>query len=991
METNLNGKSIKIPKQKRMRPRRPLFLIPILIFILVAAIIITAMTVSGKFPFLSKTISALFDGTSSQTEQVSSAPVISDIDVSQISSDYVNEQVTVIAPNDIKAVNLDSFDVQLIASAAKYCAVNNLNTVIVPAFVQNTAIYDNSLLEGAVASAHQNGMLLVVDFNISSTIFNKQRNYEADILAALKKIVSVDGIDGIMISGYGFSAQDIPFTEYLRSGYAGNYDNYIRYRLNAVITNISKQIKNLKPTVFTMLKCDSVWAKQSTDPRGVLIQASVYESYSDGHADTLSWINSGLFNFAYIDNIYSTANSAISFKTVVSWWQSSIEQNAKLCIGMYSSLVGSKQTGWSNPDQLMRQLMTLSDLKISSFAFDSYDALLKDTTGSTRILFKYLSGNLSSNYILKDLTFTSPAKKSLTVTDDHINFVGASDPEFPITMNGNSIERTEYGYFSLDCKLNLGSNKFVFVHKGKTVVYNVTYRYVVLKAISPQTDTKIDGSSTMVVSCVARQGSTVSATFNGHTINLSPTTTDDEEAIVDESGTFGGFAGSFKMPDNYTADKAYGKITFKATHNGVSESMSSGTVTVLKTQKPVIDDTNIYPSDSKYINVGAGLIGEVTRFQGETFTGTTVDDKSLAYNNYLPEGTVDYVSPNKITYGSNQYTLMRYGNRIYTKHIKTYEGELPSKNNISVASTVENDRYTVLTLNVDWKAPFNFELKNQKYNNDRSIGEVTFSYVSINFCYAGSFDGSIQLDADNPVFSGYEIVKNNIDYTLILKLRKTAAFYGWSADYNNKGQLVFKFLKPAKVTAAVNDYGYSLQGVRILVDAGHGGSDGGSPGAPYNEADLNLILAQKLQSRLESLGATVIMTRTADTSLDSNVRIQKFLNAEPDLMISIHRNAATTTNPNGFGSYYFNAFSKSAAQHVLNATKNAALYNNSAWTALKFHYFYMCRYTVCPTVLTENGFMTNSAEYQNLVKDEYNEKCADALTKGIISYFKSIQ
>lgn len=985
MESNLNQNQFKIPKQKRMRPRRPLFLIPIIIVALVAVIVLSALTVGGKLPFVSNKLDALFGNTSSQE-----ASLPQNVDVSQISSSSITEQVTVIAPNELKAINIPSFDTQKVTSAAKYCAINNLNTVIVPAFVDTAAIYDSNF-SSVIEAIHSNGMLAVIDFNLSSPVFSNINTLNSDALTALEKVLSINGIDGIIISGYSFDYNDIAYPDYLRSGYSGSYDNYIRHRLTTLITNISKQIKNLKPSIFSMLRCDAVWAKQTTDPRGYATDATVFEAYTDGHADTLAWLNSKLFNYAYIDCLYTTTNTALPFKNIISWWQSSIGENAKICAGLYSSLVGTKQSGWSNPDQLTRQLMTLSDLKVSNFAFDSYDALTRDTTGSTSVLFKYLSGNLASNYILKDLTFTSPSKKTLTVTDNHINFVGASDPEFPITLNGATLERTEYGYFSIDCPLKVGSNKFTFVHKGRTVIYNVTYRYVVLKAISPSTATKIDGSSTMVVSCVARQGSKVTATFNGQTINLSIATSDNEEALVDETGTFSGYAGSFKMPDNYTADKAYGKVVFKATHNGVTESMSSGTVTVLKTKKPVVVDTNVYPTNSKYINVGAGLIGEVTRFQGETFTGTTVDDKSLAYNNYLPAGTVDYVSPNKITYGSNQYTLMRYGNRIYTKHIKTYEGQLPSKNNVSVASTVESDRYTTLTLNVDWKAPFNFELKNQSYNNDRSISSVTFSYVSINFCYAGSFDGTINLDPNNPVFSGYEIIKNDIDYTLILKLRKTAAFYGWSADYNDKGQLVFKFLKPARISAAQNDFGYSLNGVRILIDAGHGGSDGGSPGAPYSEADLNLILAQKLQSRLEALGATVIMTRTTDSSLEPDTRIKKFLNSEPDFMISIHRNAATTTKPNGFGSYYFNSFSKSAANHIFNATKSAALYNNSAWTALKFHYFYMCRYTACPTVLTENGFMTNSAEYQNLVKDDYNNKCADALTKGIIDYFKSIQ
>ena len=51
----------------------------------------------------------------------------------------------------------------------------------------------------------------------------------------------------------------------------------------------------------------------------------------------------------------------------------------------------------------------------------------------------------------------------------------------------------------------------------------------------------------------------------------------------------------------------------------------------------------------------------------------------------------------------------------------------------------------------------------------------------------------------------------------------------------------------------------------------------------------------------------------------------------------------------------------------------------------------MCRTTNCPVVLTENGFMSNSYDYGNIVNEEANVQKAKAITRGIVDYFKSIQ
>lgn len=280
----------------------------------------------------------------------------------------------------------------------------------------------------------------------------------------------------------------------------------------------------------------------------------------------------------------------------------------------------------------------------------------------------------------------------------------------------------------------------------------------------------------------------------------------------------------------------------------------------------------------------------------------------------------------------------------------------------------------------------------QNYN----VSAITFQYIDITFCYATEFDGNITIPEGNPLFDGAEIVKNMNsdksavrDYTLRLHLKKTGAFYGWDCAYNDAGQLVFTFLNPKKVTAADNEYRTNLNGAKILIDVGHGGTDGGAVYNGYKESAANLKLAYKIKAELEKIGARVVMTRTGDTISSTLDKIAILKREKPDYCIAVHHNSSTSGSARGFGAYYSNAFSKRPSELVLSKTKNStSLYTDFIF---KWHYYFMCRITTCPVVLTENGFMSNAADLAIINNDAKNTEKAKAITRGIVDYFNSIQ
>lgn len=398
----------------------------------------------------------------------------------------------------------------------------------------------------------------------------------------------------------------------------------------------------------------------------------------------------------------------------------------------------------------------------------------------------------------------------------------------------------------------------------------------------------------------------------------------------------------------------------------------------------------LYPANVK----PQKLIAEVVKYQGETFNGGTLDDLSWAYNNYLPQGTVDYASPNLVHCSGAEYIVTKHGKRLYTSNssgqvIKTYYGSLPEKNHITTAWTSETDRYTTIAFNVDWRAPFELQLKDQNYNSDRSISAVTFSYLDIRFNYSCCINGLPQLDPDNPIFSSVQVIRNDKDYTLRFYLRSPGKFYGWYASYNADNQLEFRFLKPVKVPATTaNSYGVTLDGTRIVIDPGHGGTDGGagSCSGGMSEAAVNLDIAQRLKSKLESFGATVIMTRSSNVGLSQENRNEILITANADLLISIHCNSSTSKSAKGFKSYYFNAFSKELSDIMCNKFQSNNIFGSASTSG--FHYFYMCRNTVCPSVLTENGFLSNSGDNAKLQDPSHRDAIAQNIFEGTVKYFR---
>ncbi|MCD8039150.1 MAG: N-acetylmuramoyl-L-alanine amidase [Lachnospiraceae bacterium] len=183
----------------------------------------------------------------------------------------------------------------------------------------------------------------------------------------------------------------------------------------------------------------------------------------------------------------------------------------------------------------------------------------------------------------------------------------------------------------------------------------------------------------------------------------------------------------------------------------------------------------------------------------------------------------------------------------------------------------------------------------------------------------------------------------------------------------------------------------------IVVDAGHGGIDPGKVGINNAlEKDINLAIALKLQRNLEQSGVNVVMTRTDDSGLyeegDSNKKVRDMKKrlsiieeANPALTVSIHQNSNPDASVSGVQVFYYKDSEKSRqAAELMQAQLIKSLKPSKERAAKENNTYYLLKKTSVPIMIIECAFMSNPAEADLLITDDYQERVAWAIYMGIM-------
>ncbi len=186
----------------------------------------------------------------------------------------------------------------------------------------------------------------------------------------------------------------------------------------------------------------------------------------------------------------------------------------------------------------------------------------------------------------------------------------------------------------------------------------------------------------------------------------------------------------------------------------------------------------------------------------------------------------------------------------------------------------------------------------------------------------------------------------------------------------------------------------------IVVDAGHGGIDGGCVGSVtgVTESELNLKVAKKLEHTLTNFGFKVVMTRVSEDGLYSQLAKNKKLDdmkkrksiiekSNADMVVSIHMNSFPNGHEHGAQTFYQTG-SKSGQQlaQLIQDQLVEKLYLARANANHSDLYILKC--TNNPSVVVEGGFLTNEKDENLLITQEYQSKFAYAISCGIVKYFR---
>ena len=184
----------------------------------------------------------------------------------------------------------------------------------------------------------------------------------------------------------------------------------------------------------------------------------------------------------------------------------------------------------------------------------------------------------------------------------------------------------------------------------------------------------------------------------------------------------------------------------------------------------------------------------------------------------------------------------------------------------------------------------------------------------------------------------------------------------------------------------------------VVVDAGHGGFDGGATGSKTGvaEAELNLAVAKLLSSELTARGFYVVMTRETDEALaktkseDMRMRSSIMRLPEADIVVSIHMNKFDDSSVSGPMVFYMKnsaegqALAECVITNICFEIGRPPRYSNP-------EDLFVLREPAVPSVLVECGFLSNAEDEAKLMDEYYRQEIARGIANGIADYAAALK
>ena len=168
----------------------------------------------------------------------------------------------------------------------------------------------------------------------------------------------------------------------------------------------------------------------------------------------------------------------------------------------------------------------------------------------------------------------------------------------------------------------------------------------------------------------------------------------------------------------------------------------------------------------------------------------------------------------------------------------------------------------------------------------------------------------------------------------------------------------------------------------VVIDAGHGGVDGGAVWNGLIERNLTLDVAKRLDAVLRARGVRTVMTRKSNSTVELSTRAVIANRYRSAVFVSIHFNATRDRSVSGIETHYRSARARELAGYVQRSLdKRVAGINRG----VDYADYKVLRDTKMPAVLVECGFISNKTEAKRCASSAHRQKLAEAIAAGLLA------
>lgn len=740
-------------------------------------------------------------------------------------------------------------------------------------------------------------------------------------------------------------------------------DDWRRKNIDTLVKNTYDTVKSIKPEVQFGISPFAIWANKDKNSQGSDTAGGI-QTYYDHYADTKKWVKEAYLDYIAPQIYWNIGYKVADYSVLLDWWKNVCSgTNVKLYVGHAAYKINdtSQANEWLDPLQIPKQIaMNRESSAVNGSIFYGYSKLKDNTLGiKDKLHGIYVAGRDPGSPVPEDrqLVISAPDNGYKT-SASKISILGSGDPDKPVYLNGKPVKVSENGYFTVFADLKVGENSLVFNHKGKDTVLKVTRNqtaasseYKMTKpefkpgSFSPVQSMTMKTGQKITFSCQAPAGSKVWVEIGGYKANL-----------IGSSGTSSSTGQGLLTPVKYS-----GTFTFPAV---------SGTQRVLSLGNPVFvmeyAGKKITSKQKNTLSVQSAKYNKYAVISTTEAEAVARTGPSTSYDRLTPliNGAADYIVGQQ-----NGFYLLRSGVWTDGSNVKVVNDKALKTNKISGISAAQNGSYTDIVFKMPVNAVFDVAA---------AADTVTLTVYNTTGIKPGS------AIPKNAVYSSvsYKAAANGAQY--IFKLKSADNYFGYYAQYKNGG-LVFS-LKNAPSIAKTGSK--PLTGLKVLLDAGHGGKETGAVGPlgknGLYEKQLNLAIALNARDYLKSLGATVIMTRTTDSTVSLTERANLIRKEKPDIAVSVHNNSMDVTADYSQHTGLLVLYSKDSGKPAAGYIKNALVEDlqrkdgGYRWQSLS-----VCTVTQSPAILIEGAFMSNPAEYEWLADYDNQVIMGNSIGKAI--------